>query len=114
MSLHPFLKGLHDILGGEGFAKFFIDDGNLAGPFTQMVQALEYIQKVGPQYGFIIKRTKGAYLMGKCPSLAEAIQRKSELVSTFGLSEAIVHIHPDNTSDADVKHYGATVLGSFR
>jgi hypothetical protein len=36
MAIMPFINGIYDILGDEGFVKFFYDDGNMSGSFEKM------------------------------------------------------------------------------
>ena len=62
MTIQPFLIGLHNILGDENFAKFFVDDGNMCANFDKMVLGIEYILEVGPDYGYILNRNKGAFI----------------------------------------------------
>jgi hypothetical protein len=113
MALHPFLLGLKNILGEHGFVKFFIDDGQISANFERMCLAVDYIQKFGPAYGFIIKPSKGVYLLGKCGSQQLAQQRKQQLIDQFGLSPNVIRIHPDDCSQDSSTEYGAAVLGSF-
>ena len=90
---------------------FYIDDGNICCPFDIMIRILKILMEHGPQYGFKIKKTKGAYLLGKCASLEEAERRKRKLVEDIGISEDVIKMHPDNGGDA--LQYGGVVLGSF-
>jgi hypothetical protein len=72
MSTFPFVLGLRDILGDDGLLRFFIDDGNMAGKHDDLRNALRYILDVGPQFGYHLNLSKGAYLMGKCGDRALA------------------------------------------
>lgn len=111
MIIHPFLQGLHEILGNEGFVKFFADDGNIATTFDKMVQCIHYINTEGRKVGFYLNWDKGYYLMAKCDSIVIARERKQQLMS-LGLNEQIIKIHPDDDPlyEAD---YGAKILGSY-
>jgi hypothetical protein len=40
MTIHPFLQGIRDILGHEGFVKFFADDA----PFEKMCECINFIK----------------------------------------------------------------------
>ena len=113
----PFLKGLRNIIGDDGFLAFFADDGNISAPFKTMVACVRYVLHEGPKYGYILKRTKGSYLLGRCGSTARALRRKDYLCSELGLSHSVVKIHPDDVDDdirLDTRRaYGAKVLGSW-
>jgi len=115
MAIHPFITGIKNILGTDGFVKFFIDDGNIGAYFQTMVNAIRYIQDEGPKYGFHMKRDKGSYLLGLCTTREEALHRSTVLVEQLGLNPNIIHIHPDNgsnsSSDDDHVRYGMNVLG---
>ena len=111
MAILPFLKGLFQILGEDGFVKFFFDDGNMGGDFENICHALRYIREEGPKYGYILQLNKGAYLMGQCGSYHTALERKEHLVKTFGLHEDSIFVHPEDGGDSKI--YGAKVLGSF-
>ena len=60
-----------------------------------MLQVIKYVLEEGPKYGYHLKFTKGAYLMGRCGNCDEALRRKQALVD-IGLSEDIIYIHPDD------------------
>jgi hypothetical protein len=96
---------------------FFVDDGNISAPFDIMLRAIEFILAEGPRYGYVLKKNKGAYLLGKCADAVTALQRKEALVA-LGFEAGIIHIHPDNAPDAETTgnlavEYGANILGSF-
>lgn len=117
MTIHPFLRALREHVGLAAVIMFFVDDGNLAANFETMLQAIQFIIAQGPRYGYVLKKDKGSYLLGKCVDRATALLRKEQLVA-LGFSETIIHIHPDNASDAEdatalTVGYGAQVLGSF-
>ena len=52
----------------------------------------------GPKYGYHLKEEKGAYLLGICESVDEA-KDKRQMNEESGLSENIIHIHPDNCAN---------------
>jgi hypothetical protein len=110
MSIQPLLIGLRNIIGDNGVVKFFIDDGNIITDTATMIRALDYLETEGPKYGFIFKRNKGTYLLGKCYSAEEAETKKSMLHESFGIA-SIVQLHPDN--GGDISSYGVTCLGGF-
>jgi hypothetical protein len=118
VGIHSFLQNLRDILGLEGFVKFFCDDGNIHVPFDQMKLALQYIKEHGPRYGYFIKHNKGRYLLGKCPDIQTANERMSWL-KNYGLAEDILFFHPDNVEldpvrkEKAILEYGVNILGSF-
>ena len=111
MTILPFCKGLYEILGDQGFVKFFYDDGNISGNFDRMLEAMEYIRTEGPKYGYFLQNKKGAYLLGKCPDRETALERKQLIATRFDLDANSIFIHPDNGGDALI--YGAKVLGSY-
>jgi hypothetical protein len=110
MTIQPFLQQLRDILGKDGFVKFFIDDGNVTGPFDVMVKAVEFIIREGPKYGYHLKMDKGTYLLGRCDH-ETAIKRKTILIN-LGLSDNIIILHPDDEPSTKGE-YGVLALGSF-
>ena len=117
MTIQPFLVGLDEILGGDGnFAKFFVDDGNLCADFDKMVEAIDYILRVGPKYGYIMSLIKGSYLLGKCGKVL-ALERRQILVDKFGMLESVIHFHPDDVDDEDKQgaalEYGMKILGAY-
>lgn len=107
MTIQPLLQALHNHLEnkfGENKCRimFFVDDGNLCGEHEVIVEAVSFLKTNGPQYGYNIKPNKGAYLVGKCESVLEAIDRFEMLTSANGccnLNADIVKLHPDNVSD---------------
>ena len=115
MTIQPFILGLRAILGDGEFVKFLVDDGNICANFETMVEAIGYVLRVGPRYGYIMNRLKGAYLLGKCGKEV-ALERRQLLVTRFGMDESIIHIHPDDV-DEDYKFgtackYGMVMLGA--
>lgn len=72
MVTRPFIKELADIIGIEGFVKFFIDDGNMSGVYSRMRIALNHIFEAGPGIEYYVKRTKEVYLLGSCLSRRRA------------------------------------------
>ena len=111
ITIMPFIKGIYDILGDEGFVKFFYDDGNMSSSFDKMCDVMEYISTEGPKHGYILQLNKGAYLLGRCGCHFLAGERKRILVDRFGLHEDSIFIHPDDGGD-DIL-CGAKVLGSY-
>lgn len=147
MTIQPLLESLADHLQ-ETFPHypmevirmmifFYVDDGNLCGPHELLVEAIRYIRDKGRKYGYIIKPNKGGYLIGKCDTAQEAIERYNTLTSPeegIELGTNIVHIHPDNLEEAEAdgvelplkysegeltdplkrqQAYGVKILGSF-
>jgi hypothetical protein len=111
MTIHPFLQGIRDILGHEGFVKFFADDGNIAAPFEKMCECINFINQEGPKFGYFLKMSKGSYLLGRCDSLEIALERKERLV-LLGLDPHVVKLHPDN-DPGHVSEFGAKIVGSW-
>jgi hypothetical protein len=110
MTIQPLLVGLSEHLkslfpDSQTVIQFFVDDGNLCGPHEEMIEAVRYLQQRGPQrFGYRIKSTKGAYLIGKCGSFQQALERFQALTSEehrINLSPAIVKIHPEDLSEGD-------------
>jgi hypothetical protein len=95
MAIHPFLQKIRNVLGNEGFTKWYADDGNTIAPFNKMTEIIRIVKEEGPKVGYYIKFSKGSYLLGKCDTNDEAIRRKSILVE-LGLNEETIHMHPDN------------------
>ena len=111
MGIHPFIQGIRDILGHEGFTKWFADDGNSTAPFDKMVEVIEYVIQEGPKVGYFMKRNKGTYLLGKCTSYNEAMSRKEKLIN-LGLNGDMIILHPDN--EPDTAHlYGCKMVGTW-
>jgi len=111
MSIHPLLQKLKDILGPEGFTKWYADDGYVNAPFEKMIQVIEAVQRLGPKVGYYVKISKGTYLLGKCSDLETAIYRKNQLIG-LGLDESTIIIHPENDPSTQ-NTYGCRILGSF-
>jgi len=120
MAINPFLQQMRAILGDQGFLAFFVDDGNVSADFDDMCRVLQFIEKEGSKYGYVINKQKGSYCLGKCDSYDTALERKDILIS-LGLSPDIIHIHPDNFPENvnnDIKEsakerYGMKVLGVY-
>ena len=111
MAIHPFLQKIKNVLGNEGFTKWYADDGNTVAPFNKMVEVIRIVKDEGPKIGYYIKFSKGSYLIGKCETNEEAIQRKNILVN-LGLNEETIHMHPDNDPENAAK-FGCNILGSY-
>ena len=111
MAIHPFLQKIRNVLGNEGFTKWYADDGNTVAPFNKMVEVIRIVKDEGPKVGYYIKFSKGSYLLGKCDTDDEAIRRKNTLVS-LGLNEETIHMHPENDPENAVK-FGCNILGSY-
>ena len=111
MAIHPFLQKIKNVLGNEGFTKWYADDGNTIAPFNKMTEIIRIVKEDGPKVGYYIKFSKGSYLLGKCVTIEEAIRRKNILVE-LGLNEETIHMHPDNDPQNAVK-YGCNILGSY-
>ena len=68
-----------------------------------MLETILTIQTDGPRYGYHINPDKGTYLLGRCETSSEAIERKAALVRL---------VHPDNSPipvEAAI-HYGGKYL----
>ena len=115
------------ILAGRGFAKFFVDDGNLVTSFEKMLEVIAYMAESGKQFGYILHFGKGIYLLGKTGSLDIALERKRQLIA-LGFAPDIIKIHPDDVESASeedianlglisIEHvrcsYGGKALGGF-
>jgi hypothetical protein len=111
MTIHPLLCDAASLIGDNGLLKFYIDDGNLVCPHDRMLTALTFLDTEGPPLGYIIKRNKGTYLLGRCASSAVALSRKQHLIDTFGFHPDIIRIHPDNGGLPLA--YGARILGGL-
>ena len=117
MGTKSFFQGIQQILGEEGFAKFFADDGNICGPFHKIIEAIQFILREGPLVGFYLNLRKGTYMLGRCGSVEEARQRRHQLITVSGIDPSIIRIHPDDV-DEDIaeearRDYGTKLLGSF-
>ena len=118
MSIQPFLIGIRDILGLEGFVRFFVDDGNLFGSFEKIMEAIQYVIDVGPRFGYVMSKLKGSLCLGKCGNWELALARKNQLINTFGLDESIIHIHPDDCEleeqrELAAQSYGMKLVGAY-
>jgi hypothetical protein len=118
ITLHPFLRALQQHVGVEAVIMFFVDDGNVAADFDTMLRVIQFVETEGPKYGYILKKDKGSYLLGKCADPATALHRRDALVA-MGFHANIIHIHPDNLegdegeTQAATAEYGAEMLGSY-
>ena len=111
MAIHPFLQKIRNILGEDGFTKWYADDGNTVAPFEKMVQVIQLVKEEGPKVGYFIKFSKGTYLIGKCLTNEEAFERKNQLIS-LGLPENTIFLHPENDPENSAK-FGCNILGSW-
>ena len=117
LTIHPFLKAMQEKIGSAATIMFYVDDGNIAADFDTMLQTITFIEQEGPRYGYMLKKNKGSYLLGKCTDAATAQARKDALLQ-LGFHPDIIHIHPENVSDPDKvteydSNYGVNVLGSY-
>lgn len=127
MAYISFVLMIIAILAGCGFAKFFVDDGNLVTSFDKMLEVIAYISETGKQFGYIMHFEKGVYLLGKTGSLEIALERKRQLMA-LGFASDIIKIHPDDAegaSEEDIQNlglisiehvrrsYGGKALGGF-
>jgi hypothetical protein len=118
MASQPFLRKLATILqvnSAKGAVKAFIDDLNIASDTHKTLEALRCIETDGKTIGYKLNRKKGAFLLGKCSSELEALQKKNLLISEFALHPEVIKIHPENLANPDIGQvlYGAKVLGAF-
>ena len=116
VAIQPLVQSMQQLQGQQGFTKFFVDDGNIAGNFDSNVQVIQLLLAQGPQYGYNLHLGKGTYLLGKCVNNEQAQQRKQALID-LGFQETIIQIHPDNVpieqqQEAKMK-YGAKILGTY-
>ena len=111
IGIQPLLKEISTCIENQGFVKYFVDDGNIAAPTNKMIDAINILSSKGPSLGYSMNKAKGRYLIGKCASLEEAIEKKRILISlNFIPSESII-IHPDNLNENNIL-YGTIALGS--
>ena len=124
--LQPLLEGITSIVDSYferypekcdlKFVGFYIDDGNIIAERGLMVRIVKYLQEYGPSYGYHIKPSKGAYIMGKCCDGDDPSYQREALARHTGLNSSIFHIHPDDCHD-DVdtprSEYGVKILGSY-
>ena len=111
-----FLTGLASLLQASDMLKCFIDDTNVGADFHTMSGVIHYVLQEGPKYGYNLKFTKGAYLMGRCGDYDEALRRKQLLVEK-GLSPDIIHFHPDdvpvNSRQMAEMSFGVRMVGTY-
>ena len=111
-----FLTGLASLLQASDMLKCFIDDTNVGADFQTMSGVIHYVLQEGPKYGYNLKFTKGAYLMGRCGDYDEALRRKQLLVEK-GLSPDIIHFHPDdvpvNSRQMAEMSFGVRMVGTY-
>ena len=117
LTIHPFLRALQERIGCAATLMFYVDDGNIVADFDTMMTAITFIEQEGPRYGYVLKKNKGSYLLGKCNDSDTAYARKEALIR-LGFDSDIIHIHPDNVQDPGKRlecdlNYGVTILGSF-
>ena len=111
MGINPLLQDIKNILGNDGFVKFFADDGNLAAPTENMINVIKLMSSNGPSLGYTMNKTKGKYLMGRCTSEQEAIEKKNYLISlNFAPPDSII-IHPSNRQENNAI-YGTVAVGT--
>ena len=84
----------------------------MGAPTNILFEALRYILAEGIKFGFNLNPAKGCLLLAKCETNAEAYDKKNLYMSTFGLAEEIIRIHPDNLHIPTL-NYGAKFLGTF-
>jgi hypothetical protein len=115
MSFQPFLKQLSAIVNIEedGAIKAYVDDSNLGAPTTKMIEAIRHIQTEGKKIGFTLNPKKGALLLGKCATHAEAATKKLRYITELGLHPDTIKIHPENQNSRSDRDYGAKVLGAY-
>ena len=106
----PLAKSIKNIIGDNNIIKLFIDDTNIVADFDNMIKAIDHIDNEGGAFGYYIKRSKGSYLIGKCESNEEAIEKKNALILK-GFDASIIHIHPENGGNTG--EYGMKVVGSY-
>jgi hypothetical protein len=115
MCINPFVQELDGILQQSddgGLVRFFADDGTIGTSFSNMQTIIEHVVTAGPQYGYYLKKSKGAYLMGKTGDPGLARERKAALIA-MGLNPSIIHIHPEDLPQSTPDSYGAKILGSY-
>jgi len=96
---------------GDGFTKFYADDGNINADFNNMVEIIDFIKSEGPKWGYNINLNKGTYLLGRTGNQNTAMERKQRLME-MGIKEDIIKIHPEDDPDNTAK-YGCKILGSY-
>ena len=117
MTMHPLINRVDEIIAAEFpneayYQGWYIDDGNILAPRPVMKRIIQVLQEEGPSFGYIIKKNKGSYLLGKCASRVVALLTKAELVNSMGLSQDIIHVSPLDELVQSVAVCGAKVLGS--
>lgn len=98
---------------------WYIDDGTILAPRSVMLEIIKTIRDEGPYYGYHINLKKGAYLIGKCATGAEALAARTEVCETVDIPLDKFAINPEHYDYNDeevntfnVNKYGAVVLGS--
>jgi len=113
IGIHPLLQKISTIIGDEGFVKFFADDGNIVTSTTKMISIINLLSSAGPAKGYLMNKTKGTYLMGKCSSYEEAIHKKEVLTSLNFVPPESILIHPSNLDTTENKScYGTVAVGT--
>jgi len=111
MGIHPLLEDIKNILGNDGFVKFFADDGNIVAPTEKMINVIKLMSSHGPSLGYSMNKAKGKFLMGRCANEQEAIQKKNVLISlNFAPPDSII-IHPFNRQE-NTAIYGTVAVGT--
>jgi len=111
LTLQPILVSLVRRLESRGLIMFFIDDGNFACHFDEMVEILDLLIHEGREFGYHLNRSKGTYLLGRCGDRDTATARKQLLVDRFNLKPENIKVHPEDGGDEST--YGARVVGGF-
>ena len=109
LAIHPLLQRIKELLGND-FAKWFVDDGNIATNFNKMYEVLRLLIQIGPSYGYILNLKKCVYLLARCDTNAEAISRKNIIIN-LGFDPNNIRIHSDN-GGLYINH-GLKILGAW-
>lgn len=100
-AFHPFIQQLHKRLDPCGLVRLFADNGYVSAPFDQMLEwCIRCMNNKGPQYGALSTvYAGGAYLMGRCGSVALAMAPRRNSLIDIGVNPHIIYMHPGGTDD---------------
>ena len=107
MAIHP-----RNVLGNEGFTKWFADDGNTIAPFDKMLEVIRIVKEEGPKVGYNIKFSKVHIFLENLTLTMKLLEENTSVGLDLNEEIKTIHMHPDNDRENDAK-FGCNILGSY-